>query len=1338
MGLLVYMTEKSSLLSRSKILSAENKDSLLQKATNQPTLKVVQPHENQDIFARFAQLIMYGIALLAIWAGIFSIAFDDAATNENFLILGLGGIISAGMAFGLVEVQRKRGGDELQTVHDYLLGIGCFFSATGVLWGSRYLIGISASMGFDWFMVPGTTFGDDWSPSANAIYVQLGAGLALVFGLTKYIRTFKSGTSFGWLVTSLIPLALLLAGVGPWINWSDNVISWELGSSIVVLTILSMHLSLQSDNSFLFSSVLVFTSLVPIIYEVLNSNAPIDGRGGALSLFVFIIIAQGLYAADDRIRKGLMESTSAILISISTLCIFLARNEDLFLILGPVRESMLGEFSNFLNLQSMIWLVLLCSFFPAMIKQRVPWMPIGLGLSMSIFEPGPAVIGWLAIMLALPYMLFISTVTRKWVANYTVIALAIAFTFQDLFAPGFYFQNQGYAVAIYLLIVGEIARTRGRVNSIAHFASIGIIVCAPSILMGDSYLIAWGMVVYSFFVTYSSFISSKKEHPDQIDRESSLLLTFSIFITTVLTLGGQLETPWLESISISFNGFNLMLFILALTVWYLGLQFKQQEMDLGHFFSWLAHSGDKNLPVFDSSTSTWVANEETIDYSDKSWGPLSRISYLGPLFLISLSLSSIGEYELANTWYWLVVCAFPVSLIFYEIFQIEEPSSADRAIGVWGLVCFTMPLTFRIYDIANQTPTVIWSFIIFDILIVAAPLIIVYRFLKHGISSNTKNKDWDQLAFFGLFVLTLLDTSGGLAFLSLYVLLVISSLRFKNQFFMSAAPFALILFGSRMANPGDVIYELWHYLGLGDVEIFVTSGLGLPRLSGILMATSAFFVLAFGIFEARKGTSQNVNFPIIWPSIWLFIGMLTALPETAWLFLSLTFMMVAYSTLTGKIEFLKWSPILVFFSFIIGFNTDPNFQMEGDQIFSFSSMYMGIYAIGLQKMAQEGLLSRFMILKSDDALVINFQKESVKLTDQLSFWGVFGLLFSWEAVNGIGTVLGAGWTTIEVYKNKRNELLILLPAVHAFAVWNMIRQSFDQTMYIDLATGGTMLIEGAILGYFASKPQKVWSWGFFEFDSQKDYFNWLDRIGMISVIYFALGTLWALENTEMGLFAWTILAAYLSTISVQGFQEENDASWRRGIGGFGSLFSVFMISMEFESTTYRAVSWLAMGVMAFGYGLLYMQKFGGQTSVMEQVVPAQSIQESQEDKPTTLKAKIEDQFQSEIGDTDSQLSDEDELVEKEKLSEEENDDNENQEDVQESDDDSENSADEWLIPPPVLAEKILDTGQGFNIKLPTNILDNILKAIEETPHEGFKPTLEFNKSGEIMLHFEPV
>ena len=47
---------------------------------------------------KFAQLILYGIAMIAIWGGILSIAFSDESTNLNFIILGAGGLVSAFMA----------------------------------------------------------------------------------------------------------------------------------------------------------------------------------------------------------------------------------------------------------------------------------------------------------------------------------------------------------------------------------------------------------------------------------------------------------------------------------------------------------------------------------------------------------------------------------------------------------------------------------------------------------------------------------------------------------------------------------------------------------------------------------------------------------------------------------------------------------------------------------------------------------------------------------------------------------------------------------------------------------------------------------------------------------------------------------------------------------------------------------------------------------------------------------------------------------------------------------------------------------------------------------------
>ena len=248
------------------------------------TLQIKSPGNFEiDVFAKFAQLIMYGIATLAIWGGIFSIAFAENATNQNFLVLGVGGILSAGMALALVEMQRRKGGDGLHAVHDYLLGISFFFAAIGVLWGTRYLMGVFASQGFEWLLEDGIPYADTgWSPSANGIYVQLIACTVLVLFEYSYIKQLKGSTSFGWAIITFTPLALLIAGVGAWLSWSGDVVSWELGIAIVGFGILSMWLALESNNSLIFSIVAVVAGLIPLIYEVLNQNAPADGVGGAL------------------------------------------------------------------------------------------------------------------------------------------------------------------------------------------------------------------------------------------------------------------------------------------------------------------------------------------------------------------------------------------------------------------------------------------------------------------------------------------------------------------------------------------------------------------------------------------------------------------------------------------------------------------------------------------------------------------------------------------------------------------------------------------------------------------------------------------------------------------------------------------------------------------------------------------------------------------------------------------------------------------------------------------------------------------------------------------------
>ena len=49
---------------------------------------------------------------------------------------------------------------------------------------------------------------------------------------------------------------------------------------------------------------------------------------------------------------------------------------------------------------------------------------------------------------------------------------------------------------------------------------------------------------------------------------------------------------------------------------------------------------------------------------------------------------------------------------------------------------------------------------------------------------------------------------------------------------------------------------------------------------------------------------------------------------------------------------------------------------------------------------------------------------------------------------------------------------------------------------------------------------------------------------------------------------------------------------------------------------------------------------------------------------------------------------------------------------------------------------LLDTGEGFALRLPKDAVDNILASLETTPHDGYVPVVAFGPNGQIMLTFE--
>ena len=57
-------------------------------------MTMVRPNQKMnadDLFLmKLSQIVMMGIGFLSIWGGVFSVAFDEDATNQNFLVLFVG------------------------------------------------------------------------------------------------------------------------------------------------------------------------------------------------------------------------------------------------------------------------------------------------------------------------------------------------------------------------------------------------------------------------------------------------------------------------------------------------------------------------------------------------------------------------------------------------------------------------------------------------------------------------------------------------------------------------------------------------------------------------------------------------------------------------------------------------------------------------------------------------------------------------------------------------------------------------------------------------------------------------------------------------------------------------------------------------------------------------------------------------------------------------------------------------------------------------------------------------------------------------------------------------
>ena len=1293
---------------------------------------------NGDSLERFTEITMFGVAMIAIWTGLLGIAFAEGVGEEKFMILFFGGLASSAIALFMVELQAKKNEFQLMISQNYLLGMAFFFMAVGTLWGLRFVGGYITLQEFEFDGTAFTMLGTidsatgDFKANANMIYVQAFGAFAMWFVHRRILDRYKGDTTFGWAVASYIPLALLLVGVGTWIEWAEYEVSYPLGISIVGLCGLSMYSALMSNKSINFAVVSVVSGIIPIIYEILNENAPPGGEGGALSLLIFIIIIQGYLAGNERLKQSLAEKMSFFVIGVVVVAMLTASLENLNLIIGPFKPSEMGSqnAATLITLPVALWITVLCAYFPATHKNRVPAMPIGLAFSLRTLDGDEAIIPWIIALVMISYMLFAAEATRKWVANFTMSALSFSYLFSDFIGYGVDQVEIDIAIAIGIVVVAETARRLDKISIWSSVQTVSFIALSSTILDSAYWFVTWIFVIYLLGMVYESMIRARGK--DDIERRNSTLaLITALAVSTGLLLAGKLEIP--ESYQFSaLNGVSLEFVLLGLIVYALFNTVRDVEIDLGQLMSLLEMKAT-GAYTYDSETNAWyikeVDDEEIL--SESSIGSIGRISLAFSLLATTIGISMLDpEVLVGDTFYLVLLYMIPIGILMWEIRSMDVISSQSRMIASFMLLIIaasSIPLMFNV----EHSDGLFKAGIVYDIMFLSAPISAFALIKKRGLDREHLSRSADQVMLCVLLVLGMLDQSGGLLFLSMYGLVSLVAIQYRHHGVTMLAPLATVSMYWTMEHGLAHAFLESFFDDVNDItEIRI---LWFTRVTGMLVAAHMLMPIAWSIRDVQNKESVDNPFPWFLPMIWFLFAVWAVLPSASWLPLVACIFGILNAWVRGDINLIPILSVGIIFSFMIGFADGGYFT--GD-IFGYSMLFSGVIIYILWLAEAYGIMGMNVVDQErlDDLMPYS-------LDTQLRFLAIVTLLLSFDVANGLGMLGGSGWATYEAIQKGDKVSILFLPLIDGLTAANLIHQFEVGTESMQsYLIGGIFFLEGAVMIYLSSKTDRIYDSKIFNWKDDDQFFSFIEYMGFSGVVSALTGIIYAFGEDQTNL-AFFLTATILTALAITGFDEtQAEVRWRRGLGVFGSVVSLFMLFLrlsEGDDILFTNLTLVIIGLLALGYGFLYMQRrsmfdvqdvvipqiFGDNPVPQEQTIPEIEVDEDDdtEEENDDIQEHETKTESSSVDDMGSTNAEEMELLELGEALEEELDD---------------------IIKPIGNATTnnigYIETMEGFDVRLPKESIEQITRTIAMTPHEGFKPVVRVNMLGQIVLDFEPL
>lgn len=1284
---------------------------------------------NGDSLERFTEITMYAVAMIFVWGGLFTIAFAEGTGEEKFLYLFIGGLASAAMALFMVELQAKKNEYQLMISQNYLLGLSFFFMAVGLLWGLRWIGGFITLQGFQFdgegISLLGTVENDEFKASANMIYVQAMGAVAMWFAHQRILKRYKGDTSFGWAVASYIPLGLLIVGVGTWIEWSNYEVSYELGLAIVGLCGLAMYSALMSNKSINFAVVSVVSGIIPIIYEILNENAPAGGEGGALSLLIFIIIIQGYLAGNERLKQSLAEKMSFFLIGGVLVAMLISSIADLNLILGPFKPAELGDggVASVMTLPVALWITVLCAYFQATHRNRVPAMPIGLAFALWTLDGDEAIVPWMLSLVMISYMLFAAKATRKWVANLTISALSFSYLFSDVIGYGVDQGQMDVVIAIGIVIIAESARRLDKISIWSSVQTVTFVALSSTILDSPYWFVTWIFVAYLLTMVYESMLKAR-EGDDMERRNSTLALLTALAVSTGLLLTEKLEIP--SKYQFFDNGVSLEFLLLGMIVFGLFNTVRDVELDVGQLLSLLENKA-MGAYTYDAETNAWYVKEveESELASTKSYGSIGRISLAFSLLAVTIGISTLDPSVLSGDQFYLVgLYIIPIGILFWEINSMDVLSSESRMIGAFMLLIIAAASLTLMLQV-DHTDGLFKAGIVYDIMFLSSPIAAFVLINKRGLDRDHLNRTADQIMLCVLLVIGIFDQSGGLLFLSMYGLVALVAIQYRHHGVTMLAPLALI--STYWLGDHGIMYSLLESFDANVDQLDNVRVLWLNEVTGMILAAHMLMPIAWSIRDVQQDEHVDNPFPWFIPMIWFLFGAWAVLPSASWLPLVACSFGLLNAWVRGDINLIPLLSVGLIFSFVIGLADGG--ELTGE-IFGLSMLFSGIMIYGLWLANSRGILEMNVADMGRLEAMMPYS-----LDTQLRFLAIATLLLSFDVVNGLGMLGGCGWATYEAIQKGDKVSILFLPLIDGLTAGNLIHKfEIGGEALQDLIIGGVFVVEGAVMIYLSSKTDRIYDSRVFEWKSDDEFFNFIEYMGFSGVVSALTGVIYAFgeDQTQFALF---LTASILTALAITGFGEtQQQVRWRRGFGVFGSVLTLLILWASFDEpgdVLFKGLTSVVMGLLALGYAFLYMQR-RTEYDIEDVTIP----QVFGDVVPKAQRESTPEPSEDEDG-----VEEEAEEVEEEAIDEDESNLNVEEEELLKLGEELEDELDEIIKPiGDATTENIgyIQTMEGFDVRLPKESIEQITRTIAMTPHEGFKPVVRVNMLGQIVLDFEPL